>query len=52
MKISQRISELLSGHDLHTAFTNGHNSVNILSGVMVNALCISSDAALYLCLVL
>ena len=35
MKISQKISELLNGHDFHIEFSKGHNSAKSISGVTV-----------------
>ena len=33
-KISQRVSELLGGHDIYKKFSKGHNSLKNVDGVM------------------
>ena len=49
MKISKRVSEVLSGHDFQQSiFQRGTNSVKHVGGVMVLVLCLLSDDALYL----
>ena len=48
MKITQKISELLSGHDFPTKISKRHNSVKSAGGVTILALCTSPDSALYL----
>ena len=48
MKISQRVSELLNGHNFPTKIFKGTNSVKKAGGVMVLYLCISFNGALYL----
>ena len=40
MKISQRISELLSGHDFLVKFSKGHNSVKNVDRVTNLLVCI------------
>ena len=35
VKISQRVSQLLRGHDLHTEFLKGHNFVKTVSGLTI-----------------
>ena len=47
MKLSQKISELLSGHDSPFKFSEGHNSIKNVRGETVFVFCTSSDA-LYL----
>ena len=39
MKISSRVSDLLSGHDFILKYTKGHNSVNNVGGVTVFVFC-------------
>ena len=51
-KISQRISELLSGHYFNTKIYKGHNSVEKVGRVTVLVLCILPVNALYLYLIL
>ena len=46
MKISQRVSELLSGHDFYSEVFKWDNSVKTV--LMVLVLCMSFDDALYL----
>ena len=49
MKISKRISEVLSGHDFQSSiFSKGINLVKNVGRVMVLVLCLLSDDALYL----
>ena len=48
MKISQRVSDLLSGQFSIVKFSKGHNFVKNISGVTNLALCTSSDDALNL----
>ena len=48
MKISKRVSEVLSGHDFQVKFAKGNNLVNNVGGVMVSVLCTSSEDPLYL----
>ena len=48
MKISQRVSELLSGHGFLTEILKGHKSVKNVGGVTVLNLSILPDNALYL----
>ena len=48
MKISQRISEILSGQDIHTEISKGANSVKNVDGVTVFGVCTLSDRVLYL----
>ena len=45
-KISQRVSELLSGHILN--FTREHNHIKYIDGVIVLVLCTLSNNALFL----
>ena len=47
-KISQRVSELLCGHNFHGGIFKGRNSVKKVGGVKVLILYTSSDDALYL----
>ena len=46
MKISKRVSELLSGHDFQ--YSKGINSIKNVGRVIVLVLCTLSDDALYL----
>ena len=47
MKISKRVSELLSGQDFqYSNFQKGNNSVKNVGGVMVLILCLLSNVAL------
>ena len=48
MKISQRVSEILSGQDIHTEISKGTNSVKNVGGVAIFVLCTLSDRVLYL----
>ena len=48
MKISQRLSELFSGHDLATEISKDNNSIKNEDGFTVLHLCTSSDYAVYL----
>ena len=49
MKISKRVSELLSGQKFPIfKFSKGNNSVKKVGGVMVLVLCLLSNVALYL----
>ena len=48
MKISKRVSEVLSGHDFQVKFAKGNNSLNNVGGVMVSVLCTGSENPLYL----
>ena len=48
MKISQRVSAIEGLLFPFSVFSKGHNSVKTVGRVMVLALCILSDLALYL----
>ena len=48
MKFSQRVSELLSGHDFTTYVSKGHTSVKNEDGLPVFNFCTLPDSALYL----
>ena len=48
VKISQRVSELLSGHDFHSEIFKGGLFRKNEGGVEVFILCISSEDTLYL----
>ena len=48
VKLSQKISGLVSGHDLSSKNFKRHNSVKFVGGVTVFILCTLSDCALYL----
>ena len=48
MKISHRVSELLSKHNFYSEISKGHNSIENVGGVKVLTLCTWSDDALYL----
>ena len=48
MKISKRVSELLSGQDFQYSNFQKNNFVKNVGGVMVLVLCLLSNVALYL----
>ena len=48
MKVSQKVSELLSRHISQLKFSKGHNSVKIVGKVTTLVLCALPDGALYL----
>ena len=48
MNISQRVSELLIGHNFHSEIFKGASLHKNVSGVKVLILCTLSDDALYL----
>ena len=52
MKISYRVSELLSRHNFHGEFSKGNNSIKNVDEVKVLILCILSDDALYVYIIL
>ena len=52
MKISYRVSELLSRHNFHGEFSKGNNSVKNVDEVKVLIHCILSDDALYVYIIL
>ena len=48
VKISQRVSLLLSGHDFATQIFKGHNFIKIEDGVTFLQLCTLPDGAVYI----
>ena len=47
MKISQKVSELLNGHNFPIKILKGHNSIKTVGGVTFPNLCTSPDGALF-----
>ena len=48
MKVSQKVSQLLSRHISQLNFSKGHDSVKIVGKVTILVLCTLPDGALYL----
>ena len=48
MKVSQKVSQLLSRHISQLKFSKGHDSVKIIGEVTILVLCTLPDGALYL----
>ena len=48
MKVSQKVSQLLSRHIFQLKFSKGHDSVKIIGEVTILVLCTLPDDALYL----
>ena len=48
MKVSKKVSQLLSRHISRLKFSKGHDSVKIVGKVTIFVLCTLPDGALYL----
>ena len=49
MKVSQKVSQLLSRHISQLKFSKGHDFVKIVRAVTILVLCTLPDGALYIC---